>query len=144
MIVVRNQRGDTIVEVLIAAAIAGLILVGAFSIANASFKQIRASQERGEAQRYAQSQVEQLDAALATATPVAANFCIKSDGTPIVDTSVECKRGIDDRYSLSITHPAGTPATTYQVTVQWDGVTGITENLTLDYRIGERRTTSAP
>lgn len=53
-----NQIGDTIVEVLIATVVASSVLVGAFSIASKSSEQIRASQERAEALKYASSAVE--------------------------------------------------------------------------------------
>ncbi len=57
---ISNQAGDTIVEVLIAMAVLGAILVGGYAIATSSLNRVRASQERGEALRIAESQVEAL------------------------------------------------------------------------------------
>ena len=145
----RNQSGDTIVEVLIAAAIVGLMLVVSFTIANASFKQIRMSQERGEAQRFAQSQVEQLDPLIKskpiylTSSPVGVPypFCFDVSGDAVLSTTLACKQGTGSRYSISISHPTGAVNNTYfQVLVTWDGISGRPEKLTLDYKVGERQT----
>ncbi len=145
----RNQDGDTIVEVIIAAAIVGLMLVVSFTIANASFKQIRMTQERGEAQRFAQSQVEQLDPLIKnnpvylTSSPagVPYPFCFDNSGTAYTAGANDCKQGTDQRYVISISHPPGAVNNTYfQVSVSWDGISGRSEKLTLDYKVGERQT----
>ena len=57
-----NQSGDTIVEVLFAGAVVGLIVVGSFVAANASIAQELRAQERSVALQYAQNQVEELRA----------------------------------------------------------------------------------
>lgn len=138
-----NQAGDTIVEVLIAAAIVSLVLTGAFAVANASYRQIRMSQERGEAQRVAQSAIEQLDALVAnnTALTAPANpvpFCGKPDDTTVVDTSSDCDK--NDLYHISI-HRAPDPGDsttafryTFTATVTWDGLSGVKQTLSMDYR----------
>jgi type II secretory pathway pseudopilin PulG len=55
-----KQNGDTIVEVLIALAVLGSVLVGGYSIATRSINSVRVSQERGEALKIAEGQMEQL------------------------------------------------------------------------------------
>lgn len=60
MLTLHNKRGDTIVEVLIALAVLGSVLVGGYSIATRSINSVRASQERGEALKVAEGQIEQL------------------------------------------------------------------------------------
>jgi prepilin-type N-terminal cleavage/methylation domain-containing protein len=60
----RNQRGDTIVEVMIALAVLGSVMVGGYSIATRSINSVRVSQERGEALKLAEGQLEQLRARL--------------------------------------------------------------------------------
>lgn len=55
-----RQRGDTIVEVLIAIAVISLILGGAYVTTNTSLRATRSAQERGNALKLVESQVEQL------------------------------------------------------------------------------------
>ena len=57
-----NMTGDTIVEVLIAIGIVSIVLVGAYSSATRSFNNSRQSQERGEALKFAQTQLEKIKA----------------------------------------------------------------------------------
>ena len=142
-----NQEGDTIVEVLIAAAIVGLILVVSFTIANSSLREIRMAQERSEAQRFAQAQVEQLDqlvvstpAFVTAATPPIPSFCFDSSGAAIDSSSNDCKQGTESRYIISISRPSATSKNYFQVLVTWDGLSGSTEKLTLDYKVGSRPT----
>lgn len=59
----RQQRGDTIVEVLIAVAVVTSVLAGAFTVSQASTLAVRDSQERGEALQLLQGQVELVRAA---------------------------------------------------------------------------------
>jgi prepilin-type N-terminal cleavage/methylation domain-containing protein len=60
----KNHRGDTIIEVMIALAVLGSVLVGGYSIATRSINSVRVSQERGEALKIAEGQLEQLRARL--------------------------------------------------------------------------------
>ena len=83
----RSQRGDTILEVLIAVSILSLILIISFSLANRSNQGVRQAQERGEASRHTESQIELLKRYLSnTQNPVlpaeGSKFCMKADGTP--------------------------------------------------------------
>lgn len=55
-----NQYGDTIVEVLIAITIVSVVLAGAFTSATNSSGTVRDAQERGEALKLLESQVEKL------------------------------------------------------------------------------------
>jgi type II secretory pathway pseudopilin PulG len=77
-----NIKGDTIVEVLIALAVLSAVLGGAYLSANRSLSSNRDSQERGEALKLAEGQIEQLKS-LAKANPallstLPAVFCIDS------------------------------------------------------------------
>lgn len=137
-----NQAGDTIVEVLIAAAIVSLVLTGAFAVANASYRQIRMSQERGEAQRVAQSAIEQLDALVAnnSALTAPANpvpFCGKPDDTTVIATANDCEKGLY-RISIRRAPDPGDSTTafryTFTATVTWDGLSGVQQTLSMDYR----------
>lgn len=81
---IKNSRGDTIVEVLIASAVIGLMLTGSYITINSSLKNSRQAREHSEALKIAESQIEGLrsmagDTALFTGAPQ--YFCIYLDGT---------------------------------------------------------------
>jgi type II secretory pathway pseudopilin PulG len=57
-----NLRGDTIIEVLIALSVIGAVIGGAYATASRSLNVGRQAQERAEATRVAESQVESLKA----------------------------------------------------------------------------------
>ncbi len=78
-----NQRGDTIVEVLIAIAVVSLVLAGAFGVSQKSSIATRDSQEHSEAQKLVESQLESLRAWAAAGTgtnvfTIGSDFCINS------------------------------------------------------------------
>ena len=127
-----KQRGDTIVEVLIATAVVSLVLTGAMAVSNNSLKQIRAAQERSEAQAYAQSTVELLDGYTGAKGIALNDRCLYIDNTAgsisaASKTDTKCKFS---EYKQVITYVAGS----YVITVTWDGITGNQETLTLAYR----------
>lgn len=126
-----NNRGDTIVEVLISMAILGLVLASAFAIANRSYAIGLSAQERTEALKIAESQIELLrlisgrvDDGLLDRDPAETNnlFCLDDSGVEIarvsfggaatspdtgnsVDSSIfpsRCRVGSDFRYLVSI------------------------------------------
>lgn len=93
-----HQKGDTIVEVLIAVVVVSVVLVGAYTISNASLRQIRMAQERGEAQKLAVGELEKITS------------CVPSSAPSIIGST---------QYSVSITCPA---ANTVIVKVAWEGL----------------------
>ncbi len=124
-----KQRGDTIVEVLIATAVVSLVLTGAMAISNSSLKRIRGAQERSEAQAYAQSTVELLDGYTGQIT----RNCLYIDGGVIKAANEgDTNYCIFTRYTQLVTYNQAEDS--YKVTVTWDGITGNQETLTLDYR----------
>lgn len=137
-----KQRGDTIVEVLIAMAVLGSVLVGSISIANKSLLRIQMAQERTGAQKVAQQSVEKMSRLVLLdpsnvnpATPVP-DFCIKSDYTKQTSptTNALCKDGIYTTViSRSITSPDN--LVTFNIAVTWDSLNGTTENVTINYRV---------
>ena len=127
-----KQRGDTIVEVLIATAVVSLVLTGAMAVSNNSLKQIRGAQERSEAQAYAQSTVELLDGYTGAKGNALNDKCLYIDNpagsiSAALKTDTKCEFS---RYKQVITYVAGS----YVITVTWDGITGNQETLTLAYR----------
>ncbi len=78
MKIFQNQRGDTIAEVLICAAIIGLMLSAAFVVSNRNTTANRMSQERATALKISESQIEMLKAyADVSAIPQDKFFCFK-------------------------------------------------------------------
>lgn len=133
-----TQRGDTIVEVLIAVVIVSAVLVGAFTISNLSLKQIRMSQERGEGQKIAQQYTENIDTltqnpAYNILTEVGANgtpFCVDpSTGVKSVSCSVA------PRYKIQVQRIGSSGSKTFKIVVWWDGLKGLREEVVYYYRI---------
>jgi len=81
-----NNRGDTIVEVLICILVISSVLAGAFAVTNQSLLEVQDSQERSQAVKIAETQIERLRGIdLLTATPPEV-FC-SSDAAPSSATS---------------------------------------------------------
>lgn len=119
----QNQRGDTIVEVLICIAVISLVLGGAFVTTNRSLQNTRAAQERSAALKLAESQLEQIkgllasnpDAILGAGAP--ASFCIVSGTTVVSSTNAACivdtagapaAASVQPRFQLAITRAGDT------------------------------------
>lgn len=78
-----NQAGDTIVEVLVSVMVVGLAIGLAYGVANRSLRGSRQAQERGEALKLAEGQIETLKSKAASddAQPFPNTpFCIDSNG----------------------------------------------------------------
>lgn len=76
-----NSSGDTIIEVLMAVAIMGAILVGAYVSAGSSFNSTQLSKERDIALRVAETQMERIRGYKATGTGlIGNNTCVSSVG----------------------------------------------------------------
>jgi hypothetical protein len=83
----KNHRGDTIVEVLIAITVLSFIMGASYTLANKSSLAVRQSQERGESFKLTETQIEKLKqyasvASVSNAIPGSGSvFCMKTDGT---------------------------------------------------------------
>jgi Tfp pilus assembly protein PilV len=80
-----NSVGDTIVEVLLAVIVVGGVLAAAYVSSSRSLNANRASQERGEALKYVESQVEKIKANVSTPAgpgPVGTYYCLDSASAP--------------------------------------------------------------
>jgi len=141
-----KQRGDTIVEVLIAIAIVSLVLAGAYVTTNRSLLATRSAQERSNALKNAEAQIEQIKG-LAATNPTAlfggaapSPFCV-SGGAVVAATNAGCAVGT-----------VGTPTTTepifhlsvtrnnhdFALTETWADVNGRqSDSLKLSYRVYE-------
>lgn len=138
----RNQRGDTIVEVMIAITVISVILAGAFVVSQKSTNNVQDSQEHTMAQQVLQGQVEKLrtvlggsDRSVATDLITLSNngsaFCML-DASPFFATSTDarCKK-VENLYNLTITQ-AGT---TYKLKATWDRLGSSTSTADMYYRV---------
>ncbi|HUD07395.1 MAG TPA: hypothetical protein VMR34_05920 [Candidatus Saccharimonadales bacterium] len=140
-----NQYGDTIVEVLIATLIIGIMLVGAYTLSTNSFKEEQQAEESSQANEILQGQIEQLRAFLQTPAAVfngtVGNYCMSND-TPSQDsgsitacrfynTGAPCTGStcLEPAFHVYISiptldFPAPVKDQTYNATATWDEVGG--------------------
>lgn len=136
----KNVRGDTIIEVLLSMTVLSLILSASYTLANRNSQSLRQSQERSEGLKVAEAQLEALKVFLANpgaALPANAStpFCM-SGGTAVQDAGFSsvpanpqsdplnnypaaCKvsgEGAEQRYNIVIQRPS---ANTFAATVRW-------------------------
>lgn len=142
-----SQRGDTIVEVLVAIAVITSVLGGAFIMTNRSLQGTRTSQERVNAVKLAESQVELIKNAVATDSTVIfgpsvpASYCLTTAGSVVDSTNAACK--VDGSGSATDTEPAYKLAVTrsgntFTVTNTWENIRGGGKNtVQMVYRVYE-------
>jgi prepilin-type N-terminal cleavage/methylation domain-containing protein len=135
-----NQRGDTIIEVLIAIAIVSLVLTTAYAITNKNTQAIQANEERLQAQRLVESQIELLSTKSASLT--SSYTCFDASGVP--NSANACVRsgiaGSGATYTISVTqNPVNS---VYTVKATWASLTGVRHtnntddsNVTMYYKV---------
>jgi type II secretory pathway pseudopilin PulG len=132
---VRGENGDTIVEVLIAIAVASLVLVAAYQTTNRNTLSTQDAQERGQALKLVESQIELLrnnkgitggDCFAVDGTVTAATACkVDAQGTPTTG---------QPQYTLAISTPDANG--TYTVTATWERIYGEgLSTVTMFYRV---------
>lgn len=143
-----SERGDTIVEVLLAIGILGAVLSGAYVVVNRNATLNRVSQERLEAVELAESQFEKLKI-IATNNTAAfgwTGFCIDQNDNYAPASDVRCRVDATGapttgtpQYRINISRVAyvslnGNPqaATRYRASLTWDNFSGDSVD-TLDY-----------
>jgi type II secretory pathway pseudopilin PulG len=138
-----NERGDTIVEVLISIAIVSLILGGAFVTANNSLKGNRSAHERQNALKIAESQVEQIKYLAGTnpdtlfALTVPSSYCLNGGLVAIDSTDPACKvnadgtpTSVEPAYSVAVSRSTNT----FTVNVTWASLNQGQNSVQLKYR----------
>lgn len=144
----RNQRGDTIVEVLISIAVISLILGGAYVTTNNSLRAERGAQERTDASKLVESQIEALKNLADTGNTAMFNtsgFCITGGATisTSVSTNNTCKfnaTGSNNNttqpvYYINITRNVNT----FTITNTWDSIenSGGKDTVQMTYKVYE-------
>lgn len=153
-----NQYGDTIVEVLIALVVIGMAISLAYGTASRSLRANRQAQERSEALKRAEGQVERLKNMAADPTKSAAlfakttPFCLADEGgvvNKLIDEgaipalasdplsvppyATACIS--DNLYHLSITPNSGT-ANQFSIRARWASLSnGGNEEVLINYRL---------
>ncbi len=125
-----TERGDTIIEVLIAMTVIGLVLAASFGIANRAALTGRSAQDRTEALKLAESQLELLKGHLGQTGfngPAFSSFCIdpnaaNSGAAAVNSTDGRCVntngQGGSGLYTVVITETSGT----YELAVSWQQI----------------------
>lgn len=151
-----NQRGDTIVEVLISIAIVSMILGGAYVMTNRSLQATRGAQERSNALKVVEAQLEMLKSVAGGANTVnvmgpgtPAEFCIVPTTLAISSAAAAANCRFDALgnaytgssqpiFKISITRAAiaGGEGYTFTIKNTWDSIISKnTEQTTMSYRI---------
>lgn len=140
-----GEAGDTLVEVLMAIAVLGMALAGAFVTTNHSLQATRGSQERENAMKLVESQLEQVkNLALTNASAVfgagaPASFCVNSAGAVVTSTNAGCAMdasGVattaEPVYHVSITRNVNT----FTILNRWTDVSGRQQDsVQMTYRV---------
>jgi len=137
-----NQKGETIVEVLIAIALLGFALGSGFAIANKSKNTMQASQERYQAQLVANGQADSLKKYLSDPAkratmdtrPVNYLFCLYSASGSLALEPISgalpsnCRTGLNNLYEVRVTKKSMSAPNpdTYFIQVKWDSLINTT------------------
>ena len=126
-----NQNGDTIVEVLLAIAVVSVVLAGAYASVTRSLNSARVSQERSEAVKLVESQLESLEVVLKDSVKTnmilnsPTDFCLDDSLDIKTAGSAECNKGPDGRYKLSTKYDPPTPGPEkFTSSARWDRAGG--------------------
>lgn len=133
LMILKRQNGDTIVEVIISIAIVGLMLTTAYAITSRNNRSLVDAQERGQALKLVETQIEMLRSAGSFDPGTAKCF---SGGSP-TNTAADCKLTSngskaatgDVAFTLSITG-----SNPYVIVAQWDSIISGVSNVTVYYR----------
>jgi prepilin-type N-terminal cleavage/methylation domain-containing protein len=153
--ILNDQRGDTLIEVLICILIVTVILSGAYVTTHKSSEGVRNSQEHAEALKLAQSQLEEVrqnagitsGSTVFTFTPPFCMVNVKTVSATIAPDSTKCVQDSSGNpatdapyYKVTINrsscNPVGTKCWLFSVKVTWDTVTnGGQSTEQISYRI---------
>jgi Tfp pilus assembly protein PilV len=141
-----QQRGDTIVEVLFALIVIGIILTGGYSVVTHSILDEQDAQEHSYALGLVQSQIEQLRAYVLANPTVALPFApavAPTGGCMITSSSYvslsPCSQPVNATENYTVSIKLNTSDNVYNVTATWPSLilnTGSNkDSITIPYRI---------
>jgi prepilin-type N-terminal cleavage/methylation domain-containing protein len=138
----KSQRGDTLVEVLIAITVVSMVLVAAYTTTTRNVNTMQDTQEHSEALQLAQTQIEYLHNVTQVNRP-ASGGCFDNTGTKAAHLSNGCLVDASDNHTATqpqftiqiVSTALGNGMTNYEVEVTWPGVSShVTDNVTLYYQ----------
>lgn len=137
-----RQKGDTIIEVMVALTVIGMSLGIAYAITNRSLATGRAAQERTEALKLAETQLEELkvyEQSIADLRDNTDDFCLYEGSRVLLSDTDSVCLGVNrsSLYSLQLlyTPPTATEKESFQSIVTWDLPNSIEEGrVILRYR----------
>jgi Tfp pilus assembly protein PilV len=160
MSLMRSQKGETIIEVLIAIMVMSAALAGAFAVSSRSQRTVQSNQERYQAQLIANQQADLIKLAQAddgkktllnTYTNSTRVFCMNASGaiesltvTTALDPQCLVPYGSPKAFDYKVmvqpiqSNPGvGNPVDTFVITIEWDSLSSAsgTDNLRLIYAI---------
>lgn len=124
-----KQRGDTIIEVLIATVVISLVLAGAFVVSRNSTTAVRNAQEDAQASKIIESQIERLRAFIIDGGSIpAVGFCVDQSIQVRTNLATDCifdQNGLPVgasavRYEVQIVEPDASDPGKYQISVDWN------------------------
>ncbi len=135
----KRQSGDTIIEVLLSIAILGIVMAGAYGLANRNLNSGQSAEKRNQALASAQGQIQFIiDAQNNGAASIdryknfTGDFCILPNGDPKAKDSAECKAYNGQPYSLIVHYTSSL----FTVTANWTTQNAANpEKLTLYYKL---------
>lgn len=131
----RAQSGDTIVEVVLALTVLGLVLSAASVTANRNSRTLQDTQERNFALRLSQGQLERIKADIRLS--VGAAFCVNSSGEVRAATHNDCQRvegGATYTQSIMIQGVSATDGYEAKATTSWESLLGYQSSVEQTYR----------
>ncbi len=139
---IKNNAGDTIVEVMVVLAVLGLAIGISYATASRSLTNTRSSQENSSATELLKSQVEVLRywAADLNYGALPPSFCVNpaaSSVGSVVVTGASCKN-LDTYYTVDISYQdTGTNPNTFTLIATWQDLQqkGYKDSATLVYRV---------
>lgn len=129
-----KQAGDTIVEVLVALAVSSLVMGSAIASANQSLRGSQRAQERSEAQKIAEAQLEQLRYKGYKGVGVATSFHFNS--VWVQTSGPGSISGVGIPYTVDITRSSPTDHN-FTINVTWSpsGGSGSNDVVTIKYAV---------
>jgi type II secretory pathway pseudopilin PulG len=144
-----QQTGDTIIEVLLAIAVIGLVLTISYTTVNRSLRAARSAQEQTQALKLAESQIERIkyvaglnnapnsDNDVFDTRPGRTTFCVDSSFNKAISGSsaynTNCRNIDVPAYEQSVTYDQA--GNLFRATVTWQTINGSTGRVQVSYKL---------